>query len=196
MCAAQLLDKPRSRQGSAGTCDRCAWHFGLRRLHITGNLTCPESKFGGFQKLSSQGGDVIWQAEALVPRCGWVLLLVAAWLPWVAARAGDIDSELELLALDERAGRAVFMDVAGATSVLLLDEENQDGVRLRSVVDGSALIEVRFKDSGEVIAYRIRLGERVHIRPPQQHRSGGVSVIAVSPEVRTGVKAPSSPAKD
>ncbi len=113
-----------------------------------------------------------------------------------AAQASDVDRQIELVALDERTGRAVLIDVAGATSMLQLDEESSDGLRLKSLAGAAALIEVRFKSSGEVIAYRIRLGERVHIRPPQEDRSGGISVIAVSPEVRTGVKEVSSSAKD
>jgi hypothetical protein len=139
---------------------------------------------------------VIRYTDALMLRVAVFSILAVAFPQLALARVDDVDRELELLALDDREGRAVFMDVAGATSVLLLDEENSDGVRLRSVADGTALIEVRFKESGDSIAYRIRLGERVHIRPPQENRSGGVSVIAVSPEVRTGVKDPSSSAKD
>jgi hypothetical protein len=134
--------------------------------------------------------------DALMLRVVVFSILAVAFPRLALARVDDVDRELELLALDDRAGRAVFMDVAGATSVLLLDAENSDGLRLRSVADGTALIEVRFKESGDLIAYRIRLGERVHIRPPQEHRSGGISVISVSPEVRPGVKGPSSSAKD
>jgi hypothetical protein len=124
------------------------------------------------------------------------MLAGAALLRMEVAQASDADRQIELVALDERTGRAVLMDVAGATSVLQIEKESSDGLRLKSLAGEAALIEVRFKSSGDVIAYRIRLGERVHIRPPQDDRSGGISVIAVSPEVRTGVKEPSSSAKD
>jgi hypothetical protein len=139
---------------------------------------------------------VIQHIDALMLRVAGFSILALAFPQLALARTGDVDRELELLALDDRVGRAVFMDAAGATSMLRLDQETTDGLRLRSVADGTALIEVRFKESGDLIAYRIRLGERVHIRPPQEDRSDGVSVIAVSPEVRTGVKDPSSSAKD
>jgi hypothetical protein len=124
------------------------------------------------------------------------MLAGVALLQMEAAQASDVGRQIELVALDERTGRAVLMDVAGVTSVLQIEKESSDGLRLKSLAGEAALIEVRFKSSGDVIAYRIRLGERVHIRPPQEDRSGGISVIAVSPEVRTGVKEPSSSAKD
>jgi hypothetical protein len=126
----------------------------------------------------------------------FLMLAVVATLRVEGADTNEVDRHIELLALDERTGRAVLMDVAGATSVLQLEEESSDGLCLKSLAGEAALIEVRFKSSGEVIAYRIRLGERVHIRPPPEDRSGGISVIAVSPEVRTGVKEASSSAKD
>lgn len=113
-------------------------------------------------------------------------------------RAGDGERRYELVALDERAGRAVLMDVAGATEVLRVDEETRDGLRLKSVANGSVLLDVRFKSSGEVIGYRIALGETVSIRPLPEHRSGGVRVIsapleAATPAVRTGDKEPPPP---
>lgn len=94
----------------------------------------------------------------------------------------------ELIAVDERAGRAALMDVAGATVVLHRDAETPDGLRLKSVSAESALLEVRFKSPGEVIAYRIAVGETVRIHPLPEQRSGGLRVIAVSPEVPPGDK--------
>jgi hypothetical protein len=99
----------------------------------------------------------------------------------------------EVLALDEGTGRGVLMDVAGATVVLRQDEETPDGLRLRSVAHGLGLIDVRYKSSGEVIAYRIALGETVHIRPLPEHRSGGTRAVAIPlqdipPGIRTGAK--------
>jgi len=94
----------------------------------------------------------------------------------------------ELIAVDERAGRAVLMDVAGATVVLHRDVETADGLRLKSVSAGSALLEVRFKSPGDVIAYRITLGETVRIHALPEQRSGGMRVIAISPVAPTGAK--------
>ena len=132
-----------------------------------------------------------------------LLCVVAALIAPVRAapQSGEGERRYALLAVDERAGRAVLMDVAGATVVLRLDEETRDGLRLKSVAGGSALLDVRFKSSGDVIAYRIALGETVRIRPLPEQRSGGVRVIAVPldvepPEVQTGAKDPSSSAQD
>jgi hypothetical protein len=139
---------------------------------------------------------VIRLADALMLRLA-LLSLLGVFMPQ-SGFASPVESsgEIELLAIDDRAGRAVIIDAAGATSVLHLDKESRDGLLLKSVADEMALIEVRHESSGEVIAYRIRLGERVRFRPPQEVESGGTSVIAVSPEVRTGVKDSSSSAKD
>jgi hypothetical protein len=139
---------------------------------------------------------VIRHADAMMLR--WAMLSLLGVFSSLTGTASPVEtgSEIELLALDERGGRAVIMDVAGATSVLQLDNESRDGLHLKSVAGETALIELRFKASGETVAYRLRAGERVRIRPPQEDRSGGISVIAVSPEVRTGVKDSSSSAKD
>ncbi len=135
--------------------------------------------------------------------CGAVCFVFCGLLLPLNAKSKATEAELryELLAVDQSAGRAVLMDVAGATIVLELDAETVEGLRLRSVAVGSALLDVRFKSSGDVIAYRIALGETVRIRPPAEQRSGGVRVIAVPlkvvpPEVRTGAKDPSSSAQD
>lgn len=90
-----------------------------------------------------------------------------------------------------------MLDVAGATVVLRIDEETPDGLRLKSARDGTAVLDVRYQESGDVIAYRVRLGEAFEIRPLLEIRSGGVQTIAVTPEVRTGAKeSNSTPAKD
>ncbi len=119
----------------------------------------------------------------------------------VMSKATETERRYELLAVDQSAGRAVLIDVAGATIVLELDAETLEGLRLRSVAGGTVLLDVRFKSSGDVIAYRIALGETVRVRSPADQRSGGVRVIAlplevVPPEVRTGAKDPSSSAQD
>lgn len=135
--------------------------------------------------------------------CGAVCFAICGLLLPLGAmsKAAEAERRYELLAVDQSAGRAVMMDVAGATIVLELEEETLEGLRLRSVAGGAVLLDVRFKSSGDVIAYRIALGETVRIRPPAEHRSGGVRVIAVPlevmpPEVRTGAKDPSSSAQD
>lgn len=89
--------------------------------------------------------------------------------------------QYELIALDAEAGQAVLMTAQGDTELLHLDHETADGLRLTAVSAETALIEVRHKTAGEIIAYRIGLGETVLIRPLPKQNAGGVRVITGSP---------------
>ncbi len=88
----------------------------------------------------------------------------------------------ELIGLDERAGRAVLLSESAQTIVLQRDEETTEGIRLKSVANGAVLIDVRDGASGEIIAYRIRLGETFRIRPLRKQDGQDVQVIAITPE--------------
>jgi hypothetical protein len=101
-----------------------------------------------------------------------------------AAATGESNGlpAFELVGLDERAGRAVLLNESAQIIVLELDEESADGLLLRAVADGSALLDVRHASTGEVIAYRIRLGETLRVRPLREQGGQDVQVIATTPE--------------
>ncbi len=111
----------------------------------------------------------------------WMFLFGACGLA-VAAEESTALPTFELIGLDERAGRAVLLNESAQTIVLELDEESADGLLLKAVADGSALLDVRHASTGEVIAYRIRLGETLRVRALREQGGQDVQVIATTPE--------------
>lgn len=108
------------------------------------------------------------------------LLAMGSAAPAWSQPEGDV-RRLELIALDGEAGQAVLMTAQGDTELLRLDHETADGLRLTAVSTETALIEVRHKTAGEIVAYRVRLGESLTIRPLPKQSAGGVRVITSSP---------------
>ena len=97
-----------------------------------------------------------------------------------------VGADYELVAVDQSSGRAVLVDGNGVEVVLAVDVENADGLRLKSVSRDAVLLDVRFKSSGEVNAYRIGIGQSVRVRAPSAHRRGGIRVVDTVPQSGVG----------
>jgi hypothetical protein len=86
----------------------------------------------------------------------------AALAPASQSSAGE--RRLELIAVDERAGRAVLIDATGATHVLQLRGPEIAGIRLRAVAGDTALFDVHDAAADARFAYRLVIGEAMRVR--------------------------------
>ncbi|MGE3297964.1 MAG: hypothetical protein AB7I68_11525 [Porticoccaceae bacterium] len=115
-----------------------------------------------------------------IPGRSFLMLLSMAAVPCAWSQP-EPEQQYELIALDVEADRAVLMKAGGNTESLGLDQESADGLRLTALSAEWAWIEVRHQAAGEIVAYRVRLGESLTIRPLPKQSAGGVRVITNAP---------------
>ena len=101
-------------------------------------------------------------------QCVVVLFPVLA----IAAPAVKPPRELQLLALDARAGRvAVQMPGQTATTILEAGASIDQGIRLLAINGEVAVIEWTAPESRQPVVLRMRVGESCHERPaPREER--------------------------
>ena len=97
------------------------------------------------------------------------------------------ERHLELVAMDERTGRAVLIDATGATHILQLHGPETAGIRLRAMAGNTALLDVRDAATDARFAYRIVLGETLKIRAGTEMSSAS-STVVVSPAADDGAR--------